>query len=145
MKKQIGGKRYSTAAARKIGYGEDEKGMLGCLYVKRNGEAFIVNSQKEITPLEEEEALLWARENNLIVQYVTALDYAVNDKQQVSVYLTDYALSSLKKLCDLWETTQSETVEKLLQDGFERATEVERVKEQLLKELDMNYGFRPQK
>lgn len=145
MKKQIGGKRYSTAAARKIGYGEDEKGTLGCLYVKRNGEAFIVNSQKEVIPLEEEDALLWARENNLIVQYVAAIDYAVNDKQQVSVYLTDYALSSLKKLCDLWETTQSETVEKLLQDGFERATEIERIKEQLLKELNMNYGFRPQK
>ena len=145
MKKQIGGKRYSTTAARKIGYGEDDKGVLGCLYVKRNGEAFIVDGAKKVVPLEEEEALLWARENNLIVPYVAALDYAINDKQQISVYLTDFALSSLKKLCDLWETTQSEAVEKLLQDGFERATEVERVKEQLLKELDMNYGFRPQK
>lgn len=145
MKKQIDGKRYSTAAARKIGYGDDKNAQLGCLYVKRNGEAFIAQKEDKIKPLTETEALEWAKDNRLIAQYVAALDYAIADKKQLTVYITEFAISSLKKLCTLWGTSQSEAVEKLLQDGFERAAEKEQMKEQLLKELELNYGYKPPK
>lgn len=143
MKKQIGGKRYSTTAARKIGYGEDESGELGCMYVKRNGESFLALKSHDLKPLTEEQALKWAKANRLLSQYTEAVDYAINEKRQVSVYLTEIALQSLKKLCKLWGTSQSEALEKILQDGYTRAVETERIKEQLLKELEIQYGFKP--
>lgn len=145
MKKQINGKKYSTQAAQKIGYGLSDKDELECMYVKRNGAAFTIGKTNNITPLTEEQALIWARRNRLIVQYVAAVDYAINDKKQVSIYLTEHAQANLRKLCDLWNTSQSETVEKILQDSTERAEETERIKEQLLKELELKYGFKPEK
>lgn len=145
MKKQINGKKYSTQAAQKIGYGLSDKDELECMYVKRNGAAFTIGKAKNITPLTEEQALIWARRNRLIVQYVAAVDYAINDKKQVSIYLTEHAQANLRKLCNLWNTSQSETVEKILQDSTERAEETERIKEQLLKELELKYGFKPEK
>ena len=145
MKKQINGKKYSTQAAQKIGYGLSDKDELECMYVKRNGAAFTIGKANNITPLTEEQALIWARRNRLIVQYVAAVDYAINDKKQVSIYLTEHAQANLRKLCDLWNTSQSETVEKILQDSTERAEETERIKEQLLKELELKYGFKPEK
>lgn len=142
MSKQIDGKRYNAAAARKVGYGDDDAG-LACLYVKRNGECFLARQSGKIEPLTTDKALSWAIANKLTAQYAAALDYATNDKRKITVYLTDTAAASLRKINALWGTTQSEAIDKLLQDGYQRAAEGQRIKEQLMLELEIKYGFKP--
>ena len=138
MKRQIDSKIYNTEVSRLIGYGTDNKSVCA-LYVKRNGECFLLSTENKITPLTKEEAIKFCRKFDIMYEYQEAMIFATHQKKQVTVYMTELEISGLAEICEAWNINKSEAINRMIAITAKKLNDDREERERALIELIAEY------
>lgn len=143
MKKIIGGKRYDTDTATKLGTWDNNYGVTDfhyceeTLYQKKTGEFFLHGSGnaaskyaepvgsnswsggKRLMPMSFKEAQQWAEEHLSADEYESIFGEVAEDDSKVTITLSlpKSAAEKLKRLASQTEKTQSEIIADMIKDA----------------------------
>lgn len=117
MNKIISGKRYNTDASRLVCAGKKDDN-YALLYVKRNGEPFLLDNidmgAGEIKQISNAQAEQFAKQNNAYDEFVDAVAFAKGAKFKVTQYISAKAHKILRDFARDNELTLSEALDLII-------------------------------
>lgn len=148
MNKIISGKRYNTDASRLVCAGKTDNN-YALLYVKRNGEPFLLDNidmgAGEIKQISNAQAELFAKQNNAYDEFIDAVAFAKGAKFKVTQYISAKAHKILRDFARDNELTLSEALDLIIVNSNDLRRSQEEKLKNVIEIMSQTYTHRASK